>query len=447
MSDYLVKIFDNTITKIKAFWVNLIDFLCKKFKIKRKKITLLIILGLLITIGLLDVLWLIAPPTTQKPQIEEPLYKKEEIPRLVTHYQNILRKDNNNYQAHLELGKIFVFTDELENAKVEFFQAVEIAPQKNYDARFYLTQTYLALKVPEMAQEIIKEIPLNQLSEKLALKKIDTMYSIANLYIEQQKYQNAYELLKTICVEYEKRNQTEKRNQAQNLLVTSLMNIVDEAYYKYKSPVKAFMYLDESLKTYENPWAYTKLGFLFFEDTLLSAKYFDKAFSFGGNVVNYEVLESIFNDAIKISKEKRDNQGIEYYKGLIERLRKGNLKAKINTAIIITRADGFLDKIDNNQYIPSVEVEICNKKQKKALRYLKLRTVFFDMNNKIIGHNDSLVLGCNEILSKGRKKTIAVKSNRAINENFKKNNICKVLFYISKEQPDRWTYSNSKVFR
>lgn len=447
MSDYLVKIFDTVASKTKQFWFGFIDFLHKKLKIKRKKITISILIILCIFIGILDIMWLITPPAPPKTKIEEPLYKKEDIPRLITYYQETLRKDNNNYQAHLELGKIFVFIDELENAKVEFFQAIELAPPQNYDARFYLTQTYIALKTPEMAQEILNGIPLNSVNEKTALKKLEMMDTIARLYSNQRKYKEAHEILKVLCLEYEKYNLIKNRDEAQELLTASLMNIVDEAYYKQKNPVKAFMYLDESLKIFENPWAYTKLGFLFFEDPILSSKYFDKAFSFGGAVTNYEVLESIFTESLKISEGKKDTPMIEYYKGLLERIRAENLSAKVNTSIIITKMDGFLEQTANNCYIPAVAIEICNKKQKKALHYLKVRTVFFDMNNKIIGHNDSLVLESNEILPKGRKKYLDIRSNRPIPESFRKNNLCKAIFYISKEEPDRWTFTGSKIFR
>lgn len=438
-----------TKTKFKKNISNLITFISNKVNLDRKRAKLLLIILILMFVSFLDVLWMIIPVPERNIIEESQPYKAEEIPALVNKYQKILEQKPSDFNAHYELGKIYVFMGEYERAKVEFFQAVEVAPQGNFNAGFALTDLYIKEKNPGMAEKMSLKVDEKRLFREELFIKADFLVDISRLYFGMNDFDGSYRTLKEAINYYTRLDAKEKLNSSKKELAYLLVDMADNAYYNQNDPVKASIYLDESQKLEENAWAYAKLGYLFFEDPKLSTEYFEKAYNFEPTAVNLEVLIQTLQEAVLLStKEGKESEKV-YFQSVLDRVKEENLHGKFYTKTALSNVEGFYEKQENpNLYLPVVYIDIHNANDKKALDYLKIRAVFIDNNNKIVGHHDIIAVNSSEPLPPGKQKnTLRIESNRFLTSSEKPNTFYKVLLYISKKRPDEWTYSTTKILR
>ncbi len=436
-------------SKFKKKISKLITLTATKINLDRKRAKLLIVILILMFISFLDIIWLVIPYQEKPEGYEPPPYKMEEVPDLINKYQLVLEKNPGDFKAHYELGKIYVFIKEPEKAKIEFFQAIEASPPGNFNASFTLTKLYIQEKKPGMAEEMVMGIDEKNLSRKEVLTKADLLVDISRLFFGMNDFDGSYRTLKEAVNYYSRIDEKEKLDSAKKELAYLLVDMADNAYYNQNNPAKASIYLDESLKLEENAWAYAKMGYLFFEDPKLSAEYFEKAYSFEPTSVNNEVFLQILYEAIQISRKEGREADRTYYKSMFDRLKEEYLHGKVYTKTALSNVEGFYETQETpGVYLPVVYVDIHNSATKKPLNYLKVRAVFVDNNNKIVGHHDVIAVNADSPLPpNGYKNTIRIESNRLVSEADRKNNVYKVLLYISKKRPDSWAYSTVKILR
>ncbi|MDD3419435.1 MAG: hypothetical protein PHE78_02420 [Candidatus Gastranaerophilales bacterium] len=426
-----------------------VTFVTEKTKMDRKQAKLVITIVILILVSLIDILWLVIPYHPKDKTTNQAEYKMEDIPELVNKYQQIISKDPKNFKAHYELGKIYLFVKEREKAKVEFFLALENAPKDNYSASFAITKLYIEEKSPEMAEKMIDTVNYSNLTKEDFLQKADLLFEISKIYYGQNKFNESYNTLQESYNDYAQSNSTEKLELAKTDMIALLVDMADQAYYVQKNPTKAVVYLDNAQKIKENPWAYARMGYLFFENPRLSAEYFDKAYSFTPSSVNLEIFIYTLAQAIEQCKALNLDSDKSYYRGVLERVRSENLSAKIQNKIILTNMEGLFEKQANtDDYLPLIYFDIHNAMEKTPINYLKVRAVFVDINAKIIGHRDMIIINAINPLNPQKSVTnIRMEANRTIKGSELPNNVYTVLLYISKDRPDSWSYAASKMIR
>jgi len=436
-------------TTFKKKFSNIITVTASKMDLDRKRVKLLMVILIAMFICFLDIVWLVVPYQTKPEGYQPPPYKIEEVPALVNKYQKVLAEKPGDFKAHYELGRIYVFIKEPERAKIEFFQAIESSPPGNLNASFSLIDLYVKEKKPGMAEEMIAGIDEKSLSREQLLTKADFLLAISKLYFGLNDFDGSYRNLKEATNYYAKLDNKEKLDASKKELAYLLVDMADNAYFNQNNPTKATIYLDESQKLEENAWAYAKLGYLFFENPKLSAEYFEKAYSFEPTSVNNDVFIQILSDAIQLSKNEGREGDRAYYKGVFDRVREENLRGIFYTKIALSNVEGFYEKQENQEfYLPVVYIDIHNTSDKNPLTYLKVRAVFIDNNNKIVGHHDVIAINSSEPLPPDKyKNTIRIESNRLLKATDKENTAYKVLLYISKKRPDEWAYSTSKILR
>lgn len=447
--------FDDLITKFnetpfKKKISKIITLTSNKVNLDRKRAKLLLIILVLLFVCFLDVVWIVLPHQNNYDNaILEPLYDAKEIPELINNYQKILIDNPGDYNAHYELGKIYSFMEEYERAKIEFFQAVESAPQGSFNAGFALTDLYIKEKNQGMAEQILLKIDEKRLLRQELLIKANFLVEISRLYFGMNDFDSSYRNLKEAINYYTRLDEKTKLKTSKKELICLLIDMADNAYYNQHDPVKASIYLDESQKIEENAWAYAKFGYLFFEDSKLSTEYFEKAYNSEPTAVNSEVLIQTLQEAVKISLKEGREADRTYYRGVLDRVKEENLHGKFYTKTTLSNVEGFYEKQeDKDIYLPVVYVDIHNAEEKKSLPYLKVRAVFIDNNNNIVGHHDIIAVNSALPLESGQyKHTIRIESNRFLTSKEKPNTFYKVLLYISKNRPDEWTYSTAEILR
>lgn len=415
----------------------------------RKRSKLLIMLIVLIIVFFFDIIWLVLPHNVRHP-VAKPEFTKEEIPALIVKNQLALEQNPRDFQAHYELGKIYFFSKESEKAKVEFFQAMEYAPEGNYKAHFAFCNMYIKYyKEPEMAAQIMADVDDRQLSKELLLQKADNLYAISKLFFGKNNFQGAYAALNEAYNDYGNLGEKEKLEKAKTDMVFLLIDMADESYYVEKNPTKAMVYIENSQQLQENAWAYAKLGYLFFENPKISADYFEKAYSFNPKAVNLEIFIPTLVDAIRISIEENRMADKSYYKGVLERVREENLISKIHTKLRANNLKAFYEKNDDkDEYLPVAYLDICNGLERNNIHYLKVRAVFVDVNGRIVGHHDVIPINSSKPLKPEETcRNIRIDSNRFVTGQQRKDNIYKVVIYFSKNRPDEWAYVDTKMLQ
>lgn len=428
---------------------HLITLTADKINLDRKRIKLLIVILILMLVCFLDVVWLVVPYKTKLDADQAASYKMEDVPALVNKYQKILTDRPGDFESHYELGKIYVFLKEPEKAKIEFFQAIESSPSGDFNANFAMIDLYLKEKNPGMAEEMTIGIDEKTLSRENLLIKADFLLDISRLFYGIYDFDGSYRTLKEAMNYYTKLNNKEKLDASKKELVYLLVDMADTAYYDKNDPAKASIYIDESQKIEQNAWAYARLGYLFFENPKLSAEYFEKAYSSEPKSVNNEVFIQILRDAIQLSNAEGRMADRTYYKGVFDRVRNENSRGRFFTKICLSNVQGFYEKQEADDiYLPVVYIDIHNSSRKKSLKYLKIRAVFIDINNKIVGHHDVIAINSSKpLLPNEYRNTVRIESNRLLKADDKQNNVYKVLLYISQKRPDEWNYSDSKILR
>ncbi len=416
-------------------------------QLDRKRAKLLVMMTVLIFIFIIDIVWLVFPKFVHEKEI--PIeYKQEEIPSLIIKNKLAIEENPQDFQAHYELGKIYLFIKESEKAKVELFQAVENAPKGNYKAHFDLANMYIKYyKKPEMAAEIIEKIDDSMLSDDLLLKKADYLVDTSRLFFSQNKFSPAYNLLQEAYNDYSKLDQKEKLNELRKEMSLLLLDMADEAYYDEKNITKAMIYIENSQQLEENAGAYAKLGYLFFEKPKISADYFEKAYNFNTRSVNLEVFIPAIVSAIDICTQENRMADKSYYKGVLERVRQEHFTTKIHTKLIANNLKGFFEKNEGKEeYLPVAYLDIYNGFDRKTIDYVKVRAVFVDVNDKIIGHHDLIAINSDQpLLPQQSKMNVRLESNRFITGDKLKNNVYKVIIYFSITRPDEWSYVTNKI--
>lgn len=416
-------------------------------QLDRKRAKLFISIVVLIFLFFIDLIWIIIPTFIHEKEVVE--YVKEEIPSLIQKHKLTIEKNSQDYKAHYELGKIYLFIEEQEKAKVEFFQAMEYAPPKEFKADFELARMYIDYyKKPEIAFDIMTKIDDKYLSKELVLKKTDYLFDIYKLFFSQNKFSPAHNTLQITYNNYLKLKQKDKFEKAKKELALLLLDMADEAYYKEKNITKTMVYLQDSKKLEESAEIYAKMGYLFFEDPKISADYFEKAYSFNPMAVNYEVFIPAIEKAINICSQENRMADRAYFRSVLERINQQYLSSKIYTKLIANNVKRFYEKIEGkDEYLPVVYVDIFNGFSQKQLPYVKIRAVFVNGENFIVGHQDLIAVnGAEPLYAQKSKLNIRLESNRTITEEQKNNGIYKVILYFSVKRPNEWTYATTKMF-
>ncbi len=436
-------------TKFKKNTSKLITLLSYKINLDRTRAKLLLVILILMFISFWDILWIVVPIRLDHESYQKQPYKMEEVPGLINKYQTILLEKPGDYRAHYELGKIYVFLKEYEKAKVEFFQSIEASPTNNFNASFALTDLYIKEKNPGMAEEIIMGIDEKRLFRQELLIKAGFLADISRLYFGMNDLGSTYRMLKESTNYYTRLDEKEKLDASRKELAYLLVDMADDAYYNQNDPVKASIYLDESQKIEENAWAYAKLGYLFFEDPKLSTEYFEKAYNFEPTAINSEVLIATLQEAIKICLKEGREGDRTYYKSVLDRVKDGSFHEKFYTKIALNNVEGFYERQENKDlFLPVVYININNLETKKSLDYIKVRAIFIDNDNKIVGHHDVIAINsAKPLLAGGHINTIRIESNRFLTSTDKPNTVYKVILYISKKRPDEWAYATTKILR
>jgi tetratricopeptide (TPR) repeat protein len=440
---------NNPVQKLKSKLSNSVTIISEKTQMDRTQAKLALTILILLIVSFIDIVWIVVPfHPFHKPK-PKPEYTMAEVPTLLNKYQTIISNDPNNFEAHYELGKIYLFLKDKEKAKIELFMAVENAPKGNYNPNFLIATIFVQEKKPEMAEKMVDEIEYTNLSKTDFTRKADLLFDISKLYYGNNNFNASYGTLQEAYNDYAQSNNTEKLELAKTDMISLLVDMADQAYYVEKNPTKAIIYLDNAQKIEENAYAYARMGYLFFDDPRLSAEYFDKAYSFAPTSVNLEVFIYTLAQAIEQCKRENRMSDKSYYRGVMERVRSENLVAKINKNIIVNNLEGLFEKQGNSdEYLPIIYFDVYNASKDKPINYLKIRAVFVDINAKIVGHRDMILVNTAKPLQPHKTiPEVRVESNRPIALKDKQNNLYTVLIYVSKNRPDSWAYATTKMLQ
>jgi tetratricopeptide (TPR) repeat protein len=116
-------------------------------------------------------------------------YLKGDNDEAIKQYDAVLDQDKNYYDAHYNMGLVFLDEERYNEALNAFGKAVKIAP-KDFKAHIQLGITYREM---EMYDESLKS--LNE-ANKLSPTNADIIYTIGTVYEAQKDYKNAIEVYK-----------------------------------------------------------------------------------------------------------------------------------------------------------------------------------------------------------------------------------------------------------
>lgn len=366
----------------------------------------------------------------------ETYIKQGKLSFALEHYNKLVRNYPRSYEAHMRLGNLFLQVKEPEKAKIEFYRAVKLRSTKRYDAHFALANIYISEDNFKFAQEILA--PISNIARPDVQEKMgdfyhswaDRLYGVDD-FDAIRKYRESYN--------YYHRANSRKTKESKKQVEKTYAKVAEDlvAQNKVEDAIKM---LELSLEFSENALAHYKLARIYekldenkaiseYETTfrLRDSKKFDR-----GGYVNLLIKKG---DLFK----SRNNviEANNYY------LKAKKLNAVINAPylsdkhIILSIVSArYNEDTERDIVIPGINFKIMNVSKDK-INYLKVRIVFSDNGEY---HSEDQVI----IAEPGRPmeadavtEIVSVFSPRPVFQVFAEHNI-KAQIYISQRDPEEW---------
>lgn len=234
----------------------------------------------------------------------EKLVNEKHYVQALIHFSDFVRDYPNNYYGHLHLGDLYLKNDDYDNAKIEYYRAMELGKNKRFDGYFKLAKIYLDLNSSDIALRVLEPLQKNYKPEVLAnfgdfYVYWGKKYLSDNPEESIRKFKDAYEF-------YKNSHDKHKIEEGKHIIAETYANIAYSLIYDGKDS-EAEDILNISLKLFENAPAYAKLGSIYrYKDINDCVKYYDKAYKLDPNSLSAEEYTS----ALILKAEYLEEKGL-----------------------------------------------------------------------------------------------------------------------------------------
>ncbi|OGI04983.1 MAG: hypothetical protein A2104_00075 [Candidatus Melainabacteria bacterium GWF2_32_7] len=365
-------------------------------------------------------------------------YTKEgKLSLALEHYIRTAKSFPWSYEAHMHLGNTLLQVKEPQKAKIEYYRAIKLNYSKKHDAYFTLANIYVSENNFKFAQEILN--PIKDVPNKKALEQIgDFYYSWGQKLISDndfetiRKYREAYE--------FYKKADSKKVTRARKTIEKAYSQIADKLVADKKIS-EAINILNLSIEFSNNALAHYKLAKIYeTRNEELALSEYEKVYKKlrASRRFDSSGYVNLLTKKADMYKARGDAAQTQYYYHLANKV---SLTTQIpyitDKHIILTLISArYNENIDRDTVIPGISFKIMNVSKAKV-HYLKAKVVFSD-NEKIWSEEVIRIAEPGSpMLPDAITETINTYSTTPMLHVFADHDI-KVQIYLSQSEPDNW---------
>lgn len=419
--------------------------------IKNKKITLILIA--LIFIGISA--FLFYKKADQKPDIESQILieareyaKKEQIGYAMEKYNKIVRLFPENYDAHIELARLYAKTDEDDMAKVELTKATMLGYKTKYQAELELAYIYLRENNFSMALSYINEIKnVKKIKTPNIHKELGDFYHYwAKNYTQNDKAEKIRKLRE--AYNYYAAGRDSKGSKLQESLKTR--NEIRKLYIEMANELSnmgkyddAKEILKQSLVFWNNSTVLYQLANVYEKEGNIenAIDTYEKAFLLNPKAGKTKPLESLLLKKASEYEKNGDKVSAELYYTKAKKLnpKLNTQKAEERNFVLNVLSVKANEDFEKDIFKPEVVLKLNNISQKN-IEYLKAKIIFLS-NDKVFSEEYKVLADKTTVLKPGFSFQVNILASKPLNYVFDKHTI-EAQIYVS--EPENTTNQDNK---
>lgn len=270
----------------------------------------------------------------------------ELIGYLITRYLEEARKNPSDYSINVKLGNLYELIFGYAQAEEQYKKAIEKSPYGVYSSYLGLANLYVKQNKYKKALEIVKKIKDTD-HKPLLIAKGDFYMNLGDALWQKSHYDDAVNQYKIAFFYYKKVDSDKK-----NIAITGILdcyNKIADNYYKHRKLDKAIESLETALLYKETPILFYKLAILYKNfDPQQAYNYMEKTYKTDPGLINYDMYEEILISLIKMYYENGDDLRTDLYKHKLRAIR------NFEKRYVITDSDIAIEpvklKVKNNLF-------------------------------------------------------------------------------------------------
>jgi len=373
--------------------------------------------------------------------------KNGQIAYAIEDYNKIVRVFPKNYEAHINLAKLYLEVNEPDLAKVEYIKAIELGYKSKYQANIDIANIYAKEDNFILAENFITQI--KDMKNKETQRLIGDFYYKWGINLKKnskseaiRKFRSAYKYYKISNSPNLLKLKQEVRNtyiDISNELINS--NHLQEAVDILKLSLS---FWNSAETHYRLAKIYEKQGKI---DNALSE--YKTAFGLNPFVSTTESYVALLVKRAEIFKDEGDKVSAELCYMLAKKL-DSKLNAPMNPdnrIIINNLAAKCNENIDKDILIPEISFKLSNISKNK-IKYLKIKIIFLENNKPFSEEILTVATEKKPINNDSSTSQINIFASKSVKYVYDKHNNLQAQIYISQKMPDKWAlFRNLKIIR
>ncbi|HBH17785.1 MAG TPA: hypothetical protein DDX14_02350 [Cyanobacteria bacterium UBA9579] len=353
------------------------------------------------------------------------------------HYTRTAKAFPWSYESHLRLGNVLLRVKEPQKAKIEFYRAIKLGNTKKFDAYFSLANIYVAENNFKFAQEIIN--PIKDIPNKKALEQIGDFYYS---WGDKLRGKDDFEAVRKFrdANDFYKKADSRKIRRAKKSIEKLYAQISDKLVTDNKIP-DAIKILGLSVEFSDNILAHYKLAKIYeTRNEELALNEYEKVYKKITVSRHYDSsgYVQLLTRRADMYKERGDETQARYYYHLANKIDSTTRIPYITDKHIILTllAARYNENIDRDTVLPGISFRLMNV-SKETIDYLRVKVVFYD-NGKLWSEETIRIAEQGApMLPDAVTEIMNTYSRNPMSHVFADHDI-KVQVFISQSEPDNW---------
>lgn len=295
----------------------------------------------------------------------------EMIAYLISVYTEKSKEHPGDYSINVRLGNLNELIFNYHEAEAQYKKAIAKSPYGVYSSYLGLANLYIKQNKFQKAMDIVKSLK-NTDHKPLLIAKGDFYMSLGDALWQKAKYEEAVNQYKVAFFFYKKVS-SDKKASAISGIIDCYNKIADESY-KNKKINKAIQSLETALLYREAPILLYKLAILYKNfDPILANEYIEKAYNKDPGLINFDIYEEILYSLIRIYYEAGKDIEMDLYKHKLKSIKNFQKRYIINENDIKVNIEKlkFKKNLFGTKYVLNVSYNIENNSK------YDINTLFF----------------------------------------------------------------------
>lgn len=290
---------------------------------------------------------------------------------LINKYTLEAQQNPGDYRINVKLGALYEMMFSYKQAEEQYQKGINKSPYGVYSPFFGLANLYIKEEKYNEALKTVKQLK-NTDHIPLLIAKGDFYMNIGDALWQKNDYEQAVKQYKLAYFFYDK-SKSKKKDIAVSNILDCYDHIADDAYSQNNTE-KAVESLETALLYKESPVLYYKLALLYMDfDAVTANQYMEKVFKMDPGLINYDIYEELLLKLVTYYYENGDDINTDLYKQKLKSIK------TFQKRYVITEND-----VKVNMKKLKISTNLFKNKNKINIKYTIENTSRYDFNSLFI---------------------------------------------------------------